>query len=334
MFNFDTDHKSLVNTLFIVFLVLSIGVAIIPAYQMQNGLQPLPAEKPMTKDQREGLNIFISEGCVACHTQQVRNIAMDETWGKRPSIPSDYFYSKQRQDFWRQTPSVLGSERTGPDLTNVGLRQSSLEWNLLHLYNPRSVVEASVMPAYPWLFETVDLAGENDVVVSVPDEFKKDPSQTVIAKEKTLKLVAYLLSLKQADLQGPPAFIPAKRKKEQQLSGNSGKDVPKINGEALYTQSCAACHQANGSGLKGAFPPLAGSPIVNDDDPTKMIEIILMGYDARPEYATMTPFKDQLSDAEIAAIATHERKSWGNQATEVTPEQVKKIRATVKQLFQ
>lgn len=334
MFNFDTDHKSLVRTLFIVFFVLSIGIAIVPAFQMQKGLQPLPAEKPMTLEQREGLNLYISEGCVACHTQQVRNIAMDETWGSRPSIPSDYYYSKQRQDLWRQTPSILGSERTGPDLTNVGVRQPSLEWHLLHLYNPRSVVEASVMPAYPWLFETVDSAKENDVVVNVPEEFMKDASKKIIAKEKALKLVAYLLALKQADLEGPPSFIPAKAKKKKNSASETGGAVPKIDGGALYATNCAACHQTKGTGLKGAFPPLAGSPIVTDDDPTKMIEIILLGYDARPEYATMAAFKDQLTDEEIAAISTHERSSWGNKGSEVTPEQVQEIRGSLKELIQ
>ena len=56
-------------------------------------------------------------------------------------------------------PAVLGSERTGPDLSNVGARQASEVWQYLHLYNPRSVVEGSIMPAFPWLFDVKAVAG-------------------------------------------------------------------------------------------------------------------------------------------------------------------------------
>lgn len=332
MINFDTNHKALVFTLFIVFAILSIGVSIVPAYQMQDN-EPLPEADPLTPRQRAGLKTYIGEGCVACHSQQVRNIEMDDMWGSRPSIPSDYYYSKQRLDVWRQSPSLLGSERTGPDLTNIGKRQPSLEWHLLHLYNPRSVVEASVMPAYPWLFEEKTEPGEDDVVLNVPEDFLKDPSKKIVATEKALELVAYLQSLKQADLEKPVKFIPSKKLKDTEGKPGDGS-TPKIDGAALYTNTCASCHQANGQGLKGAFPPLAGSNIVNDEDPELLIQIMLMGYDARPEYAVMPAFADQLSDEEIAAIANHERSSWGNKASEITAEQVQKIRETVKVINQ
>ena len=58
-----------------------------------------------------------------------------------------------------------------------------------------------------------------------------------------------------------------------------------------------------------------------------MIQIILQGYDARPDYAVMVGFADQLTDEEIAAIANHERSSWGNNAPPITAEQVAKIRS-------
>lgn len=334
MINFDKNHKALVATLFIVFAILSIGVSIVPALQMQSGLKPLPNMKPLTDREREGLHIYIAEGCVACHSQQVRAIQMDDMWGTRPSIPSDYYYSKQRMDVWRQSPSLLGSERTGPDLTNVGKRQPAQTWHLLHLYNPRTVVKESIMPAYPWLFKEVKEPGKNDVVVNIPAEFAKNPSMKIVATEKALKLVEYLQSLKQADLNGDNMvnFLPSKKKEKAEKGENASAGGP--DGSTLYANTCAACHQSNGEGLKGAFPPLAKSPIVTDEDPTKMIEIILHGYDSRDEYAVMPPFKDQLSDEEIAAIATHERSSWGNQASKVTAEQVKKIRESFKEAVQ
>src|SRR3546814_20431064 len=73
-------------------------------------------------------------------------------------------------------------------------------------------------------------------------------------------------------------------------------------------------------------------PIFNDDNPETLIRIILQGYDARAEYAAMPPFATQLSDAEIAAIATHERSSWGNNASPVDAEAVNKIRKTIEKI--
>ncbi len=328
MFDFHKNHKVLVIAALVGFVTLSFIVAVFPAYQMQD-VQPLPQQPAMTENEREGLNIYIREGCVSCHTQQVRNIEMDNMWGDRPSIPSDYYYSKERMGVWRQSPSLLGSERTGPDLTNIGKRQPSIDWHLLHLYNPRSVVGQSIMPSYPWLFEIMDantVTGDKQVV-NLPDAFAPPPGKTVIAKEEALQLVAYLQSLQQTSLPGgrEEKFIPALESK--QTSGTlEGNDTNSLNGENLYLQTCAVCHQDNGKGVAGAFPPLAGSEIVNDKDPELMIRIILQGYDARSEFATMQAFADQLSDAEIAAIATHERTSWGNTGSKVTEEEVRKIR--------
>lgn len=333
MFDFHKNHKLLVLASFIGFVTLSFIVAVFPAFQMQD-VEPLPEQADLTGDEREGLHVYIGQGCVACHTQQVRNIEMDNVWGDRPSIPSDYYYSKERMDVWRQSPSLLGSERTGPDLTNIGARQSSPDWHLLHLYNPRSVVGASVMPSYPWLFEVVDSSSvkEGDVVVNLPEAFALPSGATVIAKEEAMQLVAYLQSLKQTELPDgrTEEFIPALKKIQTEgMDGGAKSAGP--DGANLYKQVCAVCHQDNGKGVSGAFPPLAGSPIVNNDDPEMMIKIILQGYDARSEYAVMQPFADQLSDAEIAAIATHERSSWGNDVPEVKEEDVKKIRDFIEQ---
>src|SRR5690606_5950973 len=128
MLNFHKNHKNLVNTSLAVFAGLSILIAVLPAYQMQK-TQPLPAMEPLSQQELNGLHLYVSENCMSCHTQQVRNIEMDKTWGERPSMASDYYFSKMRLDVWRQSPSLLGSERTGPDLTNVGKRQPGREWH-------------------------------------------------------------------------------------------------------------------------------------------------------------------------------------------------------------
>lgn len=323
MFNFNKEHGSLVAVAFTVFALLSVCIAILPALQMQNNNSPLPSQPEMTAQQLDGLKIFISEGCVACHTQQVRNIEMDNVWGSRPSMPSDYYYSKTRLSIWQQTPSILGSERTGPDLTNIGKRQPGAEWHLIHLYNPRIVVKQSIMPAYPWLFIKKTEVEKGDVMLPVPFAYHKDTSKVIVATEEALALVAYLQYLKQADLpDGTAITFIASSKKEK----NQSQESKLIDGELLYKNTCSSCHQVDGTGLPGAFPPLAGSAIVNNNDFELMAKIILQGYDARSDYGVMPGFANQLTDEEIAAIMNHERSSWGNNAEPVTPENIKRIR--------
>lgn len=334
MFNFHKNLNSLVLTAFLVFLGLSMVVSVIPAFQLQK-TEPLPTMLEPTLDELEGLKVYVGENCMACHTQQVRNIEMDQTWGDRPSIPSDYYYSKQRMNVWQQSPSVLGSERTGPDLTNIGKRQPGEEWHLMHLYNPRIVVMESIMPGYPWMFEekTPNQIKDTDLVVSIPEEYLSHPDNRIVATQKARQLVAYLQSLKQSDMPGmdATAFIPSTKKDDIAPSSSPEGEAVLPDGLRLYSETCAACHQANGKGIAGAFPPLAGSKIVNDDNPETLIRVILQGYDARSEYSVMPPFMDQLSDEEIAAITNHERSSWGNSAPKVTPQEVKKIRELVGQ---
>lgn len=331
MLNLSKNHKNLVLVSFWGYLILSSFVSIIPALQMQE-VKPLPGMKDLTPEERDGLATFVSEDCMACHTQQVRNIEMDKMWGSRPSIPSDYYYSKKRQDVWRQSPSFLGSERTGPDLTSIGSRQASDDWHLLHLYNPRLVVKESIMPAYKWLFTEKDSTQltDKDIVVKVPVEQLKNKKNKVVASKKVLNLVAFLKSLKQPELPSAPQFIPAKPKPEVAQAGSSSTGASNLpDGEKLFMNTCSVCHQADGKGLPGAFPPLAGSPVVNDDNYRLQASIIMMGYNGRPEYSAMPPFGDQLSDEEIAAIMNHERTSWGNKSKTVTAEQVKAVRDSI-----
>jgi cytochrome c oxidase cbb3-type subunit 2 len=127
------------------------------------------------------------EGCGFCHTQFVRDLPMDRPYG-RPSRPGDYVL---------EDPPMLGTQRTGPDLADVGTRQPSEAWHLIHLYDPRAVVPQSVMPAYRWYFVEKDQAGPGDVVAPVPAG-SVPPGKVIVASPEARALVRYLLSLKQA----------------------------------------------------------------------------------------------------------------------------------------
>ncbi len=96
------------------------------------------------------------------------------------------------------------------------------------------------------------------------------------------------------------------------------------NGKQVFTANCAACHQATGKGLPGVFPPLDGSEWVMGEERT-VANILLHGINGEivvmgtPYKGAMPPFK-QLSDAELAAVASYIRSEWSNKAAAIKPE--------------
>ncbi len=325
-----SNHKKLFGVAFLFFAGLSVMVAILPAINNQTNNAPLPGSKPLSGDALAGKQIFIANGCVSCHSQQVRNVDMDKSWGVRPSIAADYA-NNSRINWWMNTATLMGTERTGPDLINIGNRLPSADWHLLHLYNPRAVVEESVMPAYPWLFEWKENISSNDKVVNVPQEFERKTNEKLVATKEALQLVAYLQSLKQTPLpEGAPAPTFLYQKKSD--INASSKDAFELDGALLYANNCQACHQANGEGLKGAFPPLKGSAVLLDDNPEILIDIIMRGYNAREEYAEMPAvgMNSDLKPDEVTAIINHERSSWGNNGKKISVAEVEKIMTFIK----
>ncbi|MGH7800764.1 MAG: c-type cytochrome [Thermodesulfobacteriota bacterium] len=107
---------------------------------------------------------------------------------------------------------------------------------------------------------------------------------------------------------------------------------PKADGAAVYATVCAACHQANGQGVPGAFPPLADSVWLLKDAETP-IRIVLHGLQGPIEvkgtiYNNVMPeWGTRLSNEEIAAVLTYARTSWGNSTDQISPELVDKARS-------
>jgi cytochrome c oxidase cbb3-type subunit 2 len=311
----------------LIYACLALAMGVLPGIELSN----VPAARgvePLSALQSEGRDIYAANGCGYCHTQQVRPLAQDKVFG-RPSAPGDFKY---------QTPELLGSERTGPDLTNIGTRQPSLVWQYIHLYDPRAVVPESVMPSFNWLFSVVDRAPAGVTPVPLPNTYAPAHG-VVIPTHEAQALIAYLASLKQ-----PSLPIAESAGVEQSMAGTASPDVEgrspvggydSAKGAALFTANCAACHQASGEGLPGAFPPLKGNDVVNDDDATMHVKVVLSGlHDSKVggvAYASaMPPFAATLSDAEIADIVDYERSSWGNHGKPVTAAQVVTERAKIK----
>ena len=100
------------------------------------------------------------------------------------------------------------------------------------------------------------------------------------------------------------------------------RDELMAQGEKVYATGCAACHQANGEGLPGAFPALKASPIALGDM-AKHIDVVLNGVPA----TAMQAFGGQLNDADLAAVITYERNSWGNDVGDIVqPADIKAAR--------
>ena len=188
MINLHSNHRQLIGIASGLFLCLSIIIAVLPAINAEL-TDPLQGIRPLSKEAQRGRDLYLKEGCGTCHTQFVRALPVDAPYG-RGSVAGDYALEE---------PPLLGTQRTGPDLSNVGKRQPSEMWNLIHLYNPRAVVKTSVMPSYPWLFESIDRPPDAAVVVSIPDNYKP-ADKTIVASQDAIALVRYLQSLKQVEL--------------------------------------------------------------------------------------------------------------------------------------
>lgn len=171
-----------------ILLFATLMIVVMPTIQLQAGRKVPEGLEPYSDAAARGREIYVGLGCVYCHSQQPRDpsLAPDglRGWG-RPSVPGDYLYD---------SPHLLGTMRTGPDLLNIGARQPSEAWHLSHLYNPRALMPWSTMPSYPFLFRVVPEANPGSVVVDLPESHAPD-SGVVVARRDALDLVQYLIEL-------------------------------------------------------------------------------------------------------------------------------------------
>jgi cytochrome c oxidase cbb3-type subunit 2 len=124
---------------------ISIGglVEIVPLFFQDATTKPIKGLKPLEAVALEGRDIYIREGCNACHSQMIRPLRAEVERYGHYSVAGESVYNH---------PHLWGSKRTGPDLARVGKLYSD-DWHRAHLIDPRSVVPESNMPGFPWLFE-------------------------------------------------------------------------------------------------------------------------------------------------------------------------------------
>lgn len=179
----------------LILVALSFGglAQIVPLFFTGETTEPVAGLKPLPALELEGRDIYIREGCHVCHTQMVRPLRAETERYGHYSVAGESVY---------EHPFLWGSKRTGPDLARVGGRYSD-DWHRAHLYDPRSVVPESNMPAFPWLFEqTVDgsktavkMSGLRMVGVPYTDEQIAAAQADVDGAREIDALLAYLQQL-------------------------------------------------------------------------------------------------------------------------------------------
>lgn len=127
------------------FIAVLVG-SVISIYPIVNVNRYVKAEKvvePWTPLELAGRDVYVSEGCYVCHSQQIRKLDFDVVrFGAASTIEESRF----------DRPFQWGSKRIGPDLARVGKKYPDL-WHYRHMIDPRAIVEKSIMPNYWWLAE-------------------------------------------------------------------------------------------------------------------------------------------------------------------------------------
>jgi cytochrome c oxidase cbb3-type subunit 2 len=165
-----------------------LGLVLFPFWQLNNE-QPYqkestddPYPQPLQGLALAGRKVYQANGCLYCHSQQVRSEKFgnwwDENgqqrtgadikrgWGQRRTVSRDYIYDN---------PTMLGTMRTGPDLANVGSRYSEA-WQHTHLFNPRAVNNWSIMPSFAFLYTKEKVIGaRSDKALKLGREWTIDP---------------------------------------------------------------------------------------------------------------------------------------------------------------
>jgi len=181
--------------IFGILVVSSIGglVQVLPTIADDSLATPAANVVPHTPLELVGRDVYIRESCSTCHSQQVRPLLAEVKRYGQYAGSGEFAYER---------PFLWGSKRTGPDLLRVGGKYTDA-WHRVHMTNPRDVVPASIMPAYPWLAERA--ADDGTVVARLQalrtlghpytDEDLEAAPAALVGKTELDAVVAYLQSL-------------------------------------------------------------------------------------------------------------------------------------------
>lgn len=187
----------LLGGIFAFFLLSWLGLVAVPFIQMGSLQAEVDADTgdvyPIEPGgmSAQGRQVYVANGCVNCHTQQVRpghaGTDIARKWGTRQTVARDYLY---------EDPLLVGSMRIGPDLANVGKRYPDPKVLYKKLYMPRLEVPESIMPPYPFLFEKREITGQRLAdALDLTGEHAPPKGYEIVPTQDARALVAYLMSL-------------------------------------------------------------------------------------------------------------------------------------------
>lgn len=141
MFSWLERNPFFFTVAFLVVFSIAGLVEILPDFSKSS--RPIDGLKPYSLLETAGRQVYMKEGCYNCHSQLIRPFAAETDRYGMASISGEYAYDR---------PFLWGSKRTGPDLHRIGDSRST-DWHENHMFDPKSVVPASIMPAYKHLYE-------------------------------------------------------------------------------------------------------------------------------------------------------------------------------------
>jgi alcohol dehydrogenase (quinone), cytochrome c subunit len=261
--------------------------------------KPQPFTAPAGTDPVLARGAYLVQGaghCGACHTP--RAVTMQEK-ALTDADGLDYLSGGAPVDGWVPA-SLRGEQRTG-----------------IGMWSESDIVQFLKTGRSP---HTAAFGGMTDVVAHSM-QFMSDDDLSAIAR--------YLKSLP-PKLQGQTPYVYDDTVAKALRTGNVGKP-----GAAVYRDNCMGCHRSDGTGYTRVFPALGGNPVVQGEDASSLIHVVLSGNTlpgvrTAPSSFTMPPLGWRLSDQEVADVSNFVRTSWGNTGSVVTAEQVAKMRKLVK----
>ena len=272
-------------TAVVVFAVLLASVLeLVPTVLIRSNVPTIASVKPYTPLELMGRDIYVSEACYNCHSQQIRPLfAETERYGEY-SKPGEFVYDR---------PFQWGSRRIGPDLAREGGKQPYY-WHYEHFLEPASKTAGSIMPAYPHLLNKqlnlrslpervqaaayLDAPYERELTESVamaeeqakqiawelaqqggPMTFENRDGESVpLEKAQVIALIAYLQRLgtdlqaaaetETKEIQLSPAEQESIEKYKQLLTSEALAAADVMNGKKIYSENCGKCHQLFGAG--------------------------------------------------------------------------------------
>jgi cytochrome c oxidase cbb3-type subunit 2 len=195
---------------FLTFTSSWLGLVFAPLVKV-NQMQPVVVDettndvypKPMSGAVADGFAVYKANGCLYCHSQQIRDESFGNNtdilrgWGDRRTYPRDYMFDR---------PIMLGTMRTGPDLSNIGKRLPDPAWHHRHLYRPVSTSPGSIMPPFSFLYETRKIIGQPSVdALNFGEEQSRyvAPGFEIVPTSQAKSLVEFLLWLNRSTVELP-----------------------------------------------------------------------------------------------------------------------------------